>query len=92
MNFTAQSYRDVSVNPAKDVSDFDFKGISFENRYMVLNPASHAVGLTLYLEPCFSGDEAELEEKIILGQRYGNWKWALNLTHATTTLRPGSIV
>ncbi len=50
---------------------------------MVLNPAEHAVGLTLYLEPRFSGEEAEIEEKIILGQRHGNWKWAFNLTHAT---------
>ncbi len=64
-------------------SDFSFDGVSLENRYMVLNPADHAVGLSLYLEPSYSGDEAELEEKIILGQRHGNWKWALNLTHAT---------
>ncbi len=48
---------------------------------MVLNPAEHAVGLTLYLEPRYSGDQAEVEEKIILGQRHGNWKWAFNLTH-----------
>ena len=41
------------------------------------------MGLTLYLEPRYSGVEAELEEKIILGQRFGDWKWALNLTHAT---------
>src|SRR5262249_17072876 len=34
-------------------------------------------------EPRYSGDEAEVEEKIILGQRIGDWKWALNLTHAT---------
>jgi hypothetical protein len=27
--------------------------------------------------------ECEVEEKIILGQRHGGWKWALNLTHAT---------
>ena len=53
---------------------------------MLLNPADHAVGLTLYLEPRFSGDEAEVEEKIILGQRHGDWKWAFNLTHATEWL------
>jgi hypothetical protein len=35
------------------------------------------------LEPRYAGDEAEVEEKIILGQRFGDWKWALNLTHAT---------
>src|SRR5690349_13217624 len=67
-------------------SQFAFEGVSLENRYMVLNPAEHVVGLTLYLEPRYSGDQAEVEEKIILGQRCGNWKWALNLTHATEWL------
>jgi hypothetical protein len=62
---------------------FEFDGISLENRYLVLNPAEHAIGLTLYLEPRFSGDEAEVEQKIIIGQRYGDWKWAANLGHAT---------
>jgi hypothetical protein len=66
-----------------NISHFQFDGVSLENRYMVLNPADHAVGLSLYLEPRIAPDEAELEEKIILGQRFGDWKWALNLTHAT---------
>ncbi|MBI3849186.1 MAG: hypothetical protein HY298_02685 [Verrucomicrobia bacterium] len=83
LNTAAESYRDVSTSPATDVSKFDFKGVSIENRYMVLNPAEHTVGLTLYLEPRFSGEEAELEQKIIVGQRHGDWKWAFNLTHAT---------
>jgi hypothetical protein len=83
LNTAAESFRDYSQNPPVDHSSFDFKGISIENRYMVLNPAEHALGFTLYLEPRYSGDEAELEEKIILGQRYGQWKWAFNLTHAT---------
>jgi hypothetical protein len=83
LNTKAESYRDVSVSPATDVSEFEFEGISLENRYMVLNPANNPIGLTLYLEPSFSGSEAELEEKIIIGQRYGNWKWAVNLIHAT---------
>jgi hypothetical protein len=86
LNTSAESYRDVSRNPAIDKSEFRFDGVSIENRYMLLNPATHAVGLTLYLEPRFSGSEAEIEEKIILGQRHGNWKWALNLTHATEWL------
>jgi hypothetical protein len=83
LNTAAESFRDVSQSPASDSSKFDFKGISIENRFMVLNPANHAVGLTLYLEPRFSGEEAEVEQKVILGQRQGNWKWAFNLTHAT---------
>lgn len=83
LNMAAESFRDYSLSPAADTSDFEFKGISIENRYLVLNPATHAVGLTLYLEPRFSGDEAEVEQKIILGQRFGDWKWAFNIVHAT---------
>lgn len=81
LNTSAESFRDPAT--ARDEAEFEFEGISLENRYLVLNPAEHAVGLTLYLEPSFSGSEAELEQKIIIGQRHGDWKWALNLTHAT---------
>lgn len=63
-------------------SGFRWDGISLENRFQVLNPAEHKVGLTLYLEPRLSDDEFEIEQKIILGQRYNKWKWAVNLTHA----------
>jgi hypothetical protein len=83
LNLAAESYQDVSVSPPADVSGFEFDGLSLENRFLVLNPADHAVGLTLYLEPAFSGSEAEVEERLILGQRHGDWKWALNLIHAT---------
>ena len=65
------------------VSDYRFTGVSLESKYLVLNPAEHAVGLSLYLEPKYDGENAELEQKIILGQRHGDWKWALNLVHAT---------
>ena len=65
-----------------NVSEFTFEGVSIENRYMVLNPAEHKIGLTLYLEGTISGSEAEVETKIILGQRHGLWKWAFNLIYA----------
>ena len=64
-------------------SHHEWTGVSLENRYLVLNPTEHAVGLTLYLEPNYDGSNFELEQKIILGQRHGDWKWALNVTHAT---------
>src|ERR1043165_9263681 len=51
LNTAAESFRDFSQTPPADTSTFRFDGISIENRYMVLNPAAHAVGLTLYLEP-----------------------------------------
>src|SRR5882672_1508698 len=81
LNQSSENYRDPLT--AENHSNFHFDGVSIENRWMVVNPANHAVGLALYLEPRYAGDEAELEEKIILGQRFGDWKWALNLTHAT---------
>lgn len=81
LNTAAESFRDPATGG--DESKFEFTGIAIENRYMLLNPAEHPVGLTLYLEPRYSGEEAEVEERIILGQRCGDWKWALNLTHAT---------
>lgn len=60
-----------------------FTGISSENRFNLLDPVENPVGLTLYLEPTWDGQNAELEQKIILGQTHGDWKWAVNLTHAT---------
>lgn len=81
LNEKAESYRDPSTD--LDSSEFEFQGVSLENRYNVLNPAEHAVGFTLYLEGQYAGDEAEVEEKLIFGQRHGDWKWALNLEHAT---------
>ena len=76
-----ESFRDPTTGINQ--SQFRFDGVAIENRYMLVNPADHAIGLTLYLEPRFSGSEAEVEQKIILGQRHGDWKWAFNLTHAT---------
>ena len=72
-------------NPATGASRTDYrqKGVSIENKLMVWNPADHDVGLSLYLEPTYDGEDFELEQKIILGQRVGDWKWALNLSHET---------
>lgn len=81
LNSQNASFRNPTAGT--DFSRFSFTGVSVENRYLVLNPATHAVGLTLYLEPRFSGTDAEVEQKIILGQRHGEWKWAFNLTHAS---------
>lgn len=58
-------------------------GFSFENRYLILDPVANPIGLTLYLEPTYDGINAELEQKVIIGQKHGDWKWAVNLTHAT---------
>ncbi len=81
VNDTYESYRDPATGA--NSSGNRWAGISIENRYLVLDPVENPVGLTLYLEPSWDGQNAELEQKIILGQRFGEWKWAVNLTHAT---------
>lgn len=80
LNWQSESFR---TSQGENSSESTFKGVSWENKFLVLNPAENPVGLALYLEPSFSGDEAEVEQKVILGQRHGSWKWAVNLTHAT---------
>lgn len=74
-------YQDPTTGRNFDVNRW--AGFSLENRYNLLDPVQNPVGLTLYLEPTWDGQNAELEQKIILGQRHGEWKWAVNLTHAT---------
>lgn len=81
LNEKSESYRDPGTG--EDKSSFTFKGVSLENQYNFLNPAEHALGVTGYLEGSYGGDEAEVEQKLILGQRYGALKWALNVEHAT---------
>ncbi len=73
------------TNPVSSAttSHHEWTGVSLENRHLVLNPTEHAVGLTLYLEPTYDGSNFELEQKIILGQRHGDWKWAFNISQAT---------
>lgn len=81
LNEKAESYR----VPGSGVNEsaFSWKGLSLENRFNVLNPATHKFGLTLYLEGRYSGEEAAVEQKIIIGQRHGAWKWAFNIEHET---------
>lgn len=81
LNMDAESFRDPATE--LDSSSFKFDGVSLANRVLLLNPADHAVGLSIYLEPTFAGDSAEFEQKILIGQRHGDWKWALNFIHAT---------
>ena len=81
VNHEYETFKDPGTGATS--SHYDWTGVSLENKFMVFNPADHAVGLSLYLEPTYDGKNFELEQKIILGQRCGDWKWALNFTHAT---------
>ena len=84
LNEKSEYYRNPTTN-AK-TSEFEFDGVSLENKWLVADPAKSPVGVALYLEPRVGNGEFELEEKIILGQRFGKdkeWKWAFNVSHAT---------
>ena len=84
LNEKSEYFRDPATFAKTNESEFE--GVSLENKWMVLDPVTNPVGLSLYLEPRIGNGEFELEEKIILGQRFGankEWKWAFNAVHAT---------
>ncbi len=60
----------------QDSSEFNFKGVSAEFKYQLLNPNTDPVGLALYVEPTYNGNEVELEYKVIVSKNIGD-KWVL---------------
>ena len=60
----------------QDTSEFSFKGVSAEFKYQLLNPNKKPVGVALYFEPTYNGNEQELEYKVILSKNLGD-KWVL---------------
>jgi hypothetical protein len=60
----------------EDSSEFSFKGISAELKYQLFNPNKQPVGLALYFEPTYNGNEQELEYKVLLSKNFGD-KWIL---------------
>lgn len=66
----------------EDDSEFSFKGISAEFKYQLLNPNKQPVGLALYFEPTYNGNEQELEYKVLLSKNLGDhWVLAANATY-----------
>jgi hypothetical protein len=66
----------------QDTSEFSFKGVSAEFKYQLLNPNKQPVGLALYFEPLYNGNEQELEYKILLSKNIGdNWILAANAVY-----------
>lgn len=53
-------------------------GASWEWKYKLLDPVADALGLALYLEGGFTTKEVELETKLILDKRMGNFLVAFN--------------
>ena len=59
-----------------DSSKFSFKGVSAEVKYQLLSPYTDPVGIALYFEPTYNGNEQELEYKLIVSKNLGD-KWVL---------------
>lgn len=62
------------------VSEFEWRGISWEWKYKLLDPVADPVGMGLYLEPGLSTGEAELETKFIVDKHVGRTYGAFNVT------------
>lgn len=60
-------------------TEFEFGGFSTELKYKLLDPVADPVGLALYGEFTGSTNEMEVEGKIILDKRVGNFLFAANL-------------
>lgn len=59
-------------------SDFDFKGVSTEWVYQLLNPVTDPIGFALYGEYTTDGIDHELEGKLLFSKNIGNVVAAIN--------------
>jgi len=79
LNFTQELGQDpnggVALNGGSPVLD----GISNEWKFKLADPVADAVGLGLYVEPEFEPDDFELEMKVIVDKKIGNWLATFNL-------------
>lgn len=60
------------------VSSFEYQGVSSEWKWKLLDPTADAIGLALYGELLFAPKETEIETKIILDKRIGQFLFAFN--------------
>jgi hypothetical protein len=80
LNFR-NTHSDISELPGDEVDDFEFKGISSEHKFQVLNPHTKPLGFLLYGEVTTDGEELELEEKLVFQKFFGQdekWNLAFN--------------
>ena len=79
LNF--KSTHSEGVTGRADEDSFKFEGVSTELKYQLLNPNTKPLGVLLYGEATYNGDEFELEEKLVLQKNFGEkWVTALNVT------------
>ena len=77
LNFRQTTEETASV----DANDFEFKGISSEWKYQILNPNTKPLGVLAYGEVTYNGTEVELEQKLVLQKNFGeHWVTVFNAT------------
>jgi hypothetical protein len=69
LNFR-DTHRDLGGG-SEVVDDFEFKGVSSEHKYQLINPHTKPIGVLLYGEITTDGAELELEQKLILQKFFG---------------------
>jgi hypothetical protein len=74
LNWTAVNAEAGGVRAAS----FEWKGVSSEWKLKLADPVADPAGLALYLEPGIGPGEAEVEGKLILDSRRGDWYAAFN--------------
>lgn len=75
------NFRDVyssGVGEGDDEDGMEFKGVSSEWKYLLWDGKVKPLGVLLYGEATYDGEEAELEAKLVLGKEFGPLALALN--------------
>ena len=78
LNF--KSTHSEGVTNLTDESAFEFEGVSTELKYRVLNPNTQPLGVLLYGEATYNGEEFELEQKLVFQKNFAQkWVAAFNV-------------
>ncbi|MFN8391491.1 MAG: DUF6662 family protein [Bdellovibrionota bacterium] len=77
LNFTSE-YVSPKDESEEEENKVEFEGISSEWKYQILNPNLDPIGIVAYLEGTYSGEEAELEEKLIISKPVDDFVFAFN--------------
>ena len=79
---TSTTTKDVEPEgggPKVRETEFEWEGVSLELKAKLSDAVADAVGFGLYLEPSISPTEGELELKVLLDKRAGDFYFAYNL-------------
>lgn len=87
LNLVSERFEGVSGE--EDGSDTDFKGVSSEWIYQLVNPITNPVGVALYAEYTTDGIDQELESKLLFSKDIGNWSFAFNTIYELESEKEG---